>query len=442
MGLAQILALSLSVANTAQAELVPPHIPNCAEIPAQPLPWGKDQITASRVMNAGYVAAKAPVWDADPMNVTLVVETGDPHVSLLDGDTFGVLGRVALAKDVQADPVFSPDGRYTFILSCDGWVQKYDLWTLQQVGRVRAGLAARNIAISADGKWLAIANTRPTTLTILSGADMSLATVITVTGVDRAPSRLAGVYDNSLRESFVLALMDAPKIWEVFYGPNPPEMGFAHDWRTEGPVAQANPFPVRKITTIEYLGDLAFDPSHEYVLAAGNMGGGMVIDLVISQKVADLNLFGRPDFGGGFGWNRGGTDVMAIPHLEKAVVSLIDMNTWETVGNIVTKGQVMSLGSHDYSDYLWVTVTSGPTEGIIQLVNKQTLRIVKTLDPEPGKAVARVAFTKDGKFALVSIWEGDGMVIVYDALTLDEITRLPMHKPLNIFNIGNRVSPR
>ena len=66
---------------------------------------------------------------------------------------------------------FSPDGRFVFIMSRDGWVQKYDLWALKEVGRVRAGLNSRNIAMSKDGKWLAVANYLPHTLTILSTAD-------------------------------------------------------------------------------------------------------------------------------------------------------------------------------------------------------------------------------------------------------------------------------
>ena len=60
---------------------------------------------------------------------------------------------------------------------------------------------------------------------------------------------------------------------------------------------------------------------------------------------------------------------------------------------------------------------------------KRALQIVKTLNPAPGKTVAHVEFTRDGSKALVSIWEDDGAVIVYDATTLEELKRLPMRKP-------------
>ena len=42
-------------------------------------------IAATRTMVADYKPAAAPAFSADPMNITLVVETGDHHVSVLDG---------------------------------------------------------------------------------------------------------------------------------------------------------------------------------------------------------------------------------------------------------------------------------------------------------------------------------------------------------------------
>ena len=112
--------------------------------------------------------AEKRVFTADPMNITLVVETGDSHISVLDGDTFQVLDRFETPFAVHGGPKFSPDGRFVFVMSRDGWVQKYDIWSLHEVGRVRAGLNSRNIAMSSDGTYLAVANYLPATLTILN----------------------------------------------------------------------------------------------------------------------------------------------------------------------------------------------------------------------------------------------------------------------------------
>ena len=75
-------------------------------------------------MNPDYKAVDKPVWDADPMNITVVVETGDHHVSVLDGDTFEVLDRFPTPFAVHGGPKYDPTGRYLFIMSRDGWVQK------------------------------------------------------------------------------------------------------------------------------------------------------------------------------------------------------------------------------------------------------------------------------------------------------------------------------
>ncbi len=403
--------------------------------------WGEGEIMASRTLDEDYEAAQAPIWAADPMNITLVVETGDHHVSVLDGDTFEVLDRFATPFTVHGGPKFSPDGRYVFIMSRDGWVQKYDIWSLQQVGRIRAGLNSRNIAMSHDGKWLAVANYLPMSLTILSTDDLSVAKVFQIKGRNGVPSRVSAVYQAPPRESFVLALKDVPEIWEVFYGDNPPYQGFVHDHRVEGPPEVDNPFPVRRITTPAILDDFFFDQSYEYVMGASRANdGGQVIDLVIGQKVADLELPGMPHLGSGITWKYGDTTVMATPHLKDGVVSVIDMSTWQTIKRIKTEGPGFFMRSHKNTPYAWVDVFFGPNKDVMHVIDKQSLEIIKTMRPEPGATVAHVEFTRNGKYALVSVWEDDGAVIVYDAATLEEVRRLPMRKPSGKYNVWNKIT--
>ena len=75
----------------------------------------------------------------------------------------------------------------------------------------------------------------------------------------------------------------------------------------------------------------------------------------------------------------------------------------------------------------------------MHVIDKQTLKIVKTLRPAPGKTVAHVEFDRYGKYALVSVWEQDGAVIVYDAKTLAELRRIPMRKPSGKYNVWNKI---
>ncbi|MBK9327569.1 MAG: hypothetical protein IPN00_15085 [Hydrogenophilales bacterium] len=88
-----------------------------------PPKWDGDDIRASHIVNAENVDLPArPVFKADPTNVTLVVEHGDHHISVLDGDVMEPFHRFqtryAPARRVQ----FTPDGRFVYWASRDGWI--------------------------------------------------------------------------------------------------------------------------------------------------------------------------------------------------------------------------------------------------------------------------------------------------------------------------------
>jgi len=120
------------------------------------------------------------------------------------------------------------------------------------------------------------------------------------------------------------------------------------------------------------------------------------------------------------------------------VVSIIDSKNWKTIKKIKTKGPGFFMRSHEKSPYAWVDVFFGPHKDLVHIIDKKTLEIVKTLQPEPGKTAAHVEFTRDGRYALLSIWEDNGAVIVYDARSLKEVTRLAMKKPSGKYNVYNK----
>lgn len=413
-----------------------------AEIPE----WTTAEIEATRWLDPAYTPATAPVFTADPLNITLVVETGDHHISVLDGDSLAVLDRFATPFAVHGGPKFSPNGRHVFIMSRDGWVQKYDIWSLHEVGRVRAGLNSRNIAMSRDGKWLAVANYLPMTLTILSTEDLGVARVMPVTGKHGTPSRVSAVYQAPTRDSFVLALKDVPEIWEIATDPaaEPVYEGFVHS-REKGMV-EALPsseglFARRRIETREPLDDFFFTPDYRHLIGATrDSERGVVVNLNVGREIAELPLPGMPHLGSGISWERDGRRVMATPHLKEGVLSVIDTTDWSVIRTIETEGPGFFLRSHENSPYIWADVFFGPNRDAMHVIDKQTLEIVRTLRPVQGATVAHVEFTRDGSRALVSVWEDDGAVIVYDAATLTEITRLPMRKPSGKYNVFNKIT--
>lgn len=429
--------------------LSPADIAAVAEFVASPLAtapvWTEADIAATRAMS-GYSPATAPIFSGDPLNITLVVETGDHHVSVLDGDSLTVLDRFPTPFAVHGGPKFSPDGRYVFIMSRDGWVQKYDIWSLSEVGRVRAGLNSRNIAISADGKWLAVANYLPTTLTILSTADLTVKKVVPVTGRDGTPSRVAAVYQAPQRETLVLALKDVPEIWEIATAEDggPYSEGFVHsneNGMEEALGVERGLFARRRIAVSAPLDDFFFSPDYRNLIGTNRAAEtGVVVNLDVGREIAELPLPGMPHLGSGITWDRDGHKVMAAPHLTEGMLSVIDMTDWSLITTIATDGPGFFLRSHASTPYVWADVFTGENKGHIHIIDKQSLKIVRTLIPEPGKTVAHTEFTRDGRYALVSIWEMDGAVIVYDAATFQEIKRLPMRKPAGKYNVWNKIT--
>ena len=130
--------------------------------------WGASEIAASReVLVEPTALAEAPRHDADPLNLFVVVESGDHHVTILDGDRFAPITRFASRFALHGGPKFSPDGRFVYFASRDGWISKYDLWGLELIAEVRAGINTRNLAISHDGRVVAVANYLPHTLVLL-----------------------------------------------------------------------------------------------------------------------------------------------------------------------------------------------------------------------------------------------------------------------------------
>jgi cytochrome c5 len=414
--------------------------------PAEPPLWSREQIEASRtVLVQPAELATEPRHEADPLNLFVVVESGDHHVTILDGDSFEPIERFPSRYALHGGPKFSPDGRFVHFASRDGWITRYDLYGLEKTAEVRAGINTRNLAISGDGKVLAVANYLPHTLVLLDAASLAPLEVIEARDArGRDSSRVSAVYQAAPRESFVVALKDVPEIWEVFYGDDPPQVtGLVHS-HEKGMVealAKEERFPIRRTELDEPLDDFFF--SHDYTRVIGSARDGdrgVVVHLDVRRSIAELPLPGLPHLGSGISWERDGRRVMATPHLREGVVSVIDLESFEVVKRIPTLGPGFFMRSHENSPYAWVDVFFGPDKDAVHVIDKRSLEIVTTLRPAPGKTAAHVEFDRTGRHALLSIWEMDGAVVVYDARTLEEMKRIPMVKPSGKYNVWNKIS--
>ena len=417
--------------------------------PAQQPRWEAEQVRAShRILNPDLLEPGAarlePVYRADPLNLFLVVEAGDHHVSVLDGDSFERLHRFKSHHALHGGPKFSSTGRYVYFASRDGWITKFDMYRLEKVAEVRAGINTRNAAVSADDRYVLVGNYLPHSLVMLDAVDLSLIKIIPVADRNNEiTSRVSAVYTAAPRDSFIVALKDLQEVWEISYLDDPPTVynGYVHDYRTGEGVAETGRFPVRRIQLDDYLDDFFFDPAYRHLIGTSRSDQmGQVVNLLVGRKIASIALGGMPHLGSGISWQYQGRRVMASPNLRSGRVSVIDMRSWLSVKEIPTLGPGFFMRSHENSPHAWVDVFFGPDHDAVHVIDKQTLEIVKTLRPAPGKTSAHVEFTRDGRFALLSIWDMDGAVVVYDATTLEEVKRIPMRKPVGKYNVYNKIN--
>jgi len=376
------------------------------------------------IFKEAHDLVKAPKYNADPLNLFVVVESGDHHVTILDGDSFEPLDRFKSHFALHGGAKFSPDGRFTYLASRDGWISKYDMWGLEKVAEIRAGINTRNIATSPDGKYVAVGNYLPHNLVILDAESLEPVQEIAAVSAEGQSSRVSAVYSAPPRKGLVVALKDVPEAWEL----------------TEAKPGEKGPIKVKRIKLHDYLDDFMFDQKYELILGASRGGkGGQAIEISTGRKISDLPLEGMPHLGSGITWDWQDTKVFATPHLRADRISVIDMSTWKIVKVIETGGPGFFMRSHENSPYVWADVFFGPNKDKLYVIDKKSLEIVKTLIPEPGKTGAHVEFTRDGKYALVSILEQDGALVIYDAGTLKEVKRLPMKRPVGKYNVYNKI---
>ena len=439
------------------AQLSPAEIAAIADwiyTPVVPEPrWTEDDVRASRIQHVDPATlSDKPVFDADPLNLFLVVEAGDHHVSVLDGDKLEPIHRFQSRFALHGGPKFAAEGRYVFFGSRDGWITKFDMWNLKVVAEIRAGINTRNVAVSPDGKHVAVANYLPHNLVLLDG-ELNLIKSIEAKDRDgKKSSRVSAVYDATPRQSFIAALKDVGEVWEISYTKAVEDIpiSYIHDFtQREGTFIPGYLNPRRTILA-EVLDDFFFTQDYSELMGASREGVGQVVNLDVRKKIANLPLDGMPHLGSGITWEWNDPaagagakprTVMASTNLKAGEVTVIDMKTWEVVKRIPTRGPGFFLRSHGNSRYAFVDSMMSPeAKHILQVIDKQTLEVVKEITGEPGKTLAHVEFTRDGRYALASLWEDDGAVIVFDAQTLQEIKRLPMRKPVGKYNVWNKIS--
>ena len=414
--------------------------------PLKSLPdWNMAKIKASHSIyyKENSLPNKSVLNVKDHLNLFLVVERGDHHVSLIDGDTFKTVHRFKSRFSLYGEPQFSPSGRFVYFSSRDGWISKFDIYNLKLLAEVRVGINTRNQAISADGRYLLVANALPHTMVLLDTRDLRPIKQYQVKDIQGKSSRVSAVYTSPPSNSFFAALKDIPELWEISYADEPPH-GFGiwmHDYRVDsGENTKLQLFPLRRIQVNDYLEDFFFDEDYISFIGVTHAAKGQVVDMDVKKVIVPkIDIPGKPHFGSAVSLDSKGRKVLLVPNFRKGIISVLDMNSWKLIKEIKTLGPGFYMQTHDKSPYVWTDVFFGPDKDAMHVIDKSSLKIVKTIRPAPGKKSAHVEFTRNGKYALVSVWDKQGEIIVYDSTSLKEVKRIPMNSPSGKYNVFNQV---
>jgi cytochrome c553 len=375
--------------------------------PAGDVRWTQADMAASRVTYPEGPVTIPPGIDRE--NLILVVERGSGSMVVLDGATLRELDRFETGR-VHGGPKFDRALRRVYTTTRDGTVFDYDLVRGGLRGKVKVAANTRNIALAPDGALLAAANQLPASLALFDADLNSLASL-------PLPGQPSGVYQVPGEPRFMLTLRDAPLLLFLPY-------------QGKGTVRE-----FERVELPEPFEDFTFVPGRREILASSREGRRIHLYDYGEQRVrASLETEALPHLFSACFFSQGERRLAALNHIGLPRLSIVDLDSFEVVREIDLPGSGYFVRTHAGTPYLWAD-TNGEQ---LQLVDKKTLEPAATLIPEPGKKAMHVEFTKDGGRALVSVWDRQGAVVVYDSTSLEETARLPYAMPIGKYNAWNK----
>ncbi|WP_395005701.1 cytochrome D1 domain-containing protein [Undibacterium sp.] len=405
---------------------------------------GAMEIKAShRIQQALLVHSEKPRPAVNPLQVLWMVTPDQYRIDLIDGDSFTSIGQLSSQFLLEGKPQFSSDGRYAFFSSKDGWISKYDLHQLSLVAFIRVGLQTQNLALSSDGRFVMVANALPHSLVALNASDLSLIRVIDMKIEEGKSSSVTAVYDAAPRKSFVATLRDIPEICELSYDETaaPVYAGLVHDYQLGEGIKVQGPFPPIRIKLSDSIDDIFFSSSYETLIGQTHEGIAHVVDLDLKRKIATLKLPAMSQLGTAAHWFDHGKEYLAIPSQKDALISVLDMSTWKIFHQVPTNEASAELRSRPRTASVWLTALptqknrQGNTKSM-QIFDKQTLGMDTEFQFNAVQQVRHLDFSRDGRYALISLLGEPSTLLIYEIKTGQEVKRISIHPHTKIYQVG------
>ena len=118
-----------------------------------------------------------------------------------------------------------------------------------------------------------------------------------------------------------------------------------------------------------------------------------------------------------------------LPALKREEILVYSTRDWSPVATVPISGTALYTVVRPGHRHVWVDIV-GRNGDLVDVVDTETLRVVRTLRPGPG--ATHPQFTSKGDAAYVSLMDG-GKVVVYDAASYEVIHEFEAQRPSGIF---------
>ena len=370
--------------------------------------WSKEDIKNSRVvMIQEDELVSSPTHSHRVDDLLLVTESSYSRIAVIDGDTLSLAGRLESGYKAHGY-TFSNDGRFAYNLGRDGWLYRYDLYSLKATAKIRVGIDARGVAISDDNRYIIAGLYIPKAAVILDAKTLEFIKYIDTSDIN---SRVCSVNDTD--GYFFLALKEAGEVWKVDY--NSPSF---------------NILKTLNVGEMLHDGYLSSDNKTFFIASKEHLSA---IDTKNMQIKAKLQTGILPHPGSAATWMIGDDEYSSITHLGEGKNTIIDVNSLEIIGSVGASAGGMDSRTTPNMKYVWFDTMFSPAKNEIVVHEKEPpFSIVKiindgtyTLHPEPDA---------DGDYIFVSDWD-ENKIRVYDDETLELVKTIDnIMTPTGIFS--------
>lgn len=398
-----------------------------------------------------------PETTRDWENYFIVTLRDAGQVAVIDGDTHEVVNLVDSGYAVHITRM-SATGRYAYVIGRDGKLALIDLWMEKpdKVAEVQTCYDARSVEVSKyegelgdfTDKYAIVGCYWPPHFAIIDGQTLEPFKVISTrsytydTDEYHPEPRVAAILASHFKPEWIVNIKETGQVWLVDY---------------TDPI---NP-TIKMIEAERFLHDGGLDASKRYfMVAANNANRVAVIDLQEGELEALVDTMAVPHPGRGANWiDPEFGPVWSTAHLGDPGIVAIGTDpvmhpksAWKAVRDIPLPGAgSLFIKAHPESPWIWVDMTLNPDPAL-----SRTICVIAKDNPaEPekcweastyGRAV-HFEFNRAGTEIWVSIW-GDakipdqvGEIVVYDAVTLEEVTRIKdLVTPTGKFNVYNTIN--